>query len=248
MKYVYGIASVFLIVSVLVYAFHPTLQITDLLAIVAAMMAFGAAAYTWLRVKIGREEGIVWLLLSIGLFLWLGGESVWFYLEAILEEEPFPSAADYLWLLGYPVLFMALFFEKRRLGVDLGPKRRLVVLFTVVVAGIIMIWAWLYPILISSEISNFERFLELAYPIGDLAILWAVLLVALVYLGGRLGRAWLVVSVGFALQSLADLAFSYMQWEEIYWSGHPIDLFWLAGYTVVFVGAALYRHAYENLA
>ena len=247
MKYVYGVAALFMVVSVMIYWLYPVAEITDLLAVIAALMSFGAALYAWQRVKISKEEGFVWLLLSLGLLLWLGGESLWFYLEAVTGEIPFPSVADVSWLLGYPVLFLAFFFEYRRLGVDLDMKKKLAIFLTVVIAGIIMIWILLYPIAVSTEVSTLEKFLDLAYPIGDLALLVPVLLVTAVYLGGRLGRAWLIISLGFVVYSFADLAFSYLSWEEIYWSGHPIDLLWLLGDAIVFVGAAMYRYAYERL-
>lgn len=247
MKYVYGIAAIFVVASVLIYWLYPEVWLTDLLAVVAALLSFSAAVYAWQRVRISKKEGIVWLLLCLGLLLWLGGEAIWFYLEAVLGEEPFPSAADYSWLLGYPVLFLAFLFEYKRLDVDIGLKRKLIVFLAVVVAGIIMVWALLYPIAVYPDISSVERFLDLAYPVGDLALLYVVLLVTSVYLGGRLGRAWLIISLGFVVYSLADLGFSYLQWEETYFSGHPIDLLWLIGDAIVFVGAALYRHAYEKI-
>lgn len=247
MKYVYGIAALFMVVSGLIYWLYPVAVITDLLAVIAALMAFGAALYTWQRVKISKKEGLVWLLLSLGIFLWLMGETLWLYLEAVTGEPPFPSAADYCWLLGYPVLFLAFYSEYRRLGVTLDMKKKWGAFLLVIAAGLIMVWVLLYDIASSPDVSSVEKFLDIAYPIGDLALFCVVLLVSLVYLGGRLGRAWLIISLGFVLHSFADLAFSYLQWEETYWSGHPIDLLWLLGYSVVFVGAYMYRHAYEKI-
>lgn len=245
MKVVYVIAVVFLLCCVGVYVVAPTPGLTDFLAAAAAFLAFAGAVYAWLRLRT-TKEGIVWLLLVIGLLLWLGGETLWLILEAVTQEVPYPSVADVSWLLAYPVLFYALYLEYKRLDVDLG-KKKYSIFLVVAAAGILMVWALLYPIAVSDEVSTVEKFLDIAYPIGDLALLYVALLVTAMYLGGQLGRAWLLISVGFILYAVADLAFSYLQWEEIYWSGHPVDLLWMIGDTIVFVGATMYRYAYEKL-
>jgi len=247
MKYVYSVAAILVIVCVLIYWLNPEPRLTDMLAVVASFLAFAAVVYAWLRLRASKGESTVWLLLSAGLLLWFGGETLWFYLEVVAQEVPFPSAADVSWLLGYPVFFCAFFLEYKRLGVDLGTKKKLGTFLVVVSVGIIIVWMLLYPIAVSDDVSAVEKFLNIMYPAGDLALLYVAFLVTLVYLGGRLGQAWLLISLGFILYSLADLAFSYLQWEEIYWSGHPIDLFWLVGDAIIFVGAAMYRRAYEKL-
>jgi hypothetical protein len=247
MKFVYSVAALFLAGTVIIYIVHPTPGLTDLLQVIASLLGFVASAYTWWRLRGSKGENTVWLLLSLGLLLWLGGETLWLYLENTLQEVPFPSVADVSWLVGYPVLFAALFFEYKRLDVDLGRKRKVSVLALVLVAAVVMIWALLYNIAVSDEVSLTEKFLDLAYPIGDLALLYVALLLSFVYLGGRLGRSWILISAGFILFSFADLAFSYLTWEELYWSGHPVDLLWIFGDICVFVGCSLYRHAYERL-
>ncbi|MBU6997498.1 MAG: hypothetical protein HXS41_02565 [Theionarchaea archaeon] len=247
MKVVYGIAAFFLAGSVIIYAVHPSPGLTDMLAVATALLGFAASVYTWSRLRERKGESTVWALLSLGLLLWLGGETLWLYLESTLQEVPFPSVADVSWLLAYPVLFAALFLEYKRLDVDLGRARKTSIQALILVATVIMIWALLYSIAVSDEISVTEKFLDLVYPIGDLALLYVALLLSCVYLGGRLGRSWILISVGFILFSFGDLAFSYLTWEELYWSGHPVDLLWLFGDIFVFVGCSLYRHAYERL-
>lgn len=247
MKYIYVTAVTFLVVCGLIYWLKPEPALTDSLAVIAALIAFVAVFFTWMRFKESKKEGLVWLLLSIGFFFWLGGESIWLYLEMATKEIPFPSVADYSWLVAYPIFFVALYKEYKRLGVDIGLVKKLGIFLAVLAVALGVVWVLLYPIAVSSEISLFEKFLDLAYPGGDLALFCGALLVTFVYLGGKLGWAWLAISLGFIVYSLADLSFSYLSWIEIYKSGHPMDLLWLIADTIVFVGAAMYRHAYEEL-
>ncbi|MBU7013237.1 MAG: hypothetical protein HXS52_08710 [Theionarchaea archaeon] len=247
MKIEYGIAALFMAAAVVIYAVYPAPTLTDALAVIAAFLGFAASVLTWLRLREREGESTVWMLLALGLLLYLGGETLWLYLEETLQEVPFPSVADVSWLAGYPVLFAALFLEYRRLDIDLGSAKKTGILALVLIASVIMIWTLLYSIAISDEISTTEKFLDLTYPIGDMALLYAAFLLCFVYFGGRLGRSWILISVGFILFSFADLAFSYLTWEELYWSGHPVDLLWLSGDIFIFVGCSLYRHAYKRL-
>jgi hypothetical protein len=245
MKFVYILGCAFLVGSGIVYIVLPTPFLTDILAVAAAVLPVAAAGYTYLKVKERGKEGVVWLLLCIGLLLWLGGETLWFYLETVTQEVPYPSMADVSWLLGYPVLFAAFYMEYSRLDVDVGIKKKAGILGIVLLVLIVMTWVLLYPIAVSDEVTNVEKFLDLAYPVGDLAILYVALLVTSLYLGGRLGNAWLLICIGFILYVAADLTFSYLNWEEIYWSGNPLEVLWLIGDVIVFWGAAMYGKAYE---
>lgn len=245
MKPVYVVAVAFFIVCIVVFAFVPLPTITDSLSVAGALLAFLATLFTYLKVRASKKEGTVWLLLCVGFLFWLGGEILWLVLEEMTGEPPFPSMADVSWIVAYPLLIGALYLEYRRLKVDIGVKK-VAVLLAVVVVGAVLGWKLLYPIVVS-DISSVEKLLDLAYPLGDLAMLSIGLLVTLVYLGGRLGRAWLVISFGFILYAIADMAFSYLTWLEVYKSGSPTDLLWMAADTIVFVGAMLYRHAYEEL-
>lgn len=245
MKFIYGIGCVFLVISGIVYAVSPTPFLTDILAVAAAVLPVAAAGYTYLQVKEKGKEGTVWLLLCMGLLLWLGGETLWFWLETVTQEVPYPSVADVSWILGYPLLFFAFFLEYNRLDIDLGIKKKAGVCVLILLVLITMTWGLLYPIAVSYEVTAVEKILNLVYPVGDVALLYVGLLVTSVYLGGRLGRAWLLICIGFFVYAAADLAFSYLSWEEIYWSGNPLEILWLIGDIIVFWGAALYGKAYE---
>ncbi|MGD2250506.1 MAG: hypothetical protein PVF58_19080 [Candidatus Methanofastidiosia archaeon] len=245
MKFLYVIGCAFLVGSGIIYVVSPTPFLTDILAVAAAVLPVAAAGYTYLKVKERGKEGMVWLLLFIGLLLWLGGETLWFYLETVTQEVPYPSAADVSWLVAYPVLFAAFYREYTRLDVDVGTKKKGGILGVILLVLLIMTWALLYPIAVSDEVTIIEKVLDLAYPVGDLALLYTALLVTSVYVGGRLGNAWLLICIGFIIYAAADLSFSYMYWEEIYWSGNPLEVLWLIGDVIVFWGAAMYGKAYE---
>ena len=45
-----------------------------------------------------------WLLMALGMGMWVSGDAVFSWLQDVAHVEPFPSAADYLYLAAYPLL------------------------------------------------------------------------------------------------------------------------------------------------
>ena len=58
----------------------------------------GAALLCAMRAIARRDERVAWALLALGLALYAGGNIYWSLALADLEEAPFPSIADGLWL------------------------------------------------------------------------------------------------------------------------------------------------------
>jgi hypothetical protein len=58
----------------------------------------GCAVLCGLRAVDRREERTAWALIALGLLIYAGGNVYWSLVLANLEEAPFPSPADGLWL------------------------------------------------------------------------------------------------------------------------------------------------------
>jgi uncharacterized membrane protein YhhN len=50
---------------------------------------------------------------------------------------------------------------------------------------------------------------------------------------GMISRSWKYLSIGLILFTLADLAYSYLSWKDLYGDGNLIDLAWHAGYLII---------------
>ena len=75
-----------------------------------------------------------------------------------------------------------------------------------------------------------EVFFDLAYPLLDSLLLSISFAGVLIFLSGKIDRVWMFLVCAMALNAVADLAFSYLTLFDIYYTGHPIDLFWILGY------------------
>src|SRR5262249_36204627 len=71
--------------------YYPAIGLASVVAIVAGV--------AWYR----PEQPWPWMLFAAGQLLFVAGDVVFGYYEHILGEEPFPSPADALYLVAYPV-------------------------------------------------------------------------------------------------------------------------------------------------
>ncbi len=86
-------------------------NLTNLLAVGVVLLAFillrGSA--------VGVQNRLLWLGLTIGWTLWTIAEFWWAIAAMIGQEVPYPSWADFFWLVGYVPMYIALWERLRPL-------------------------------------------------------------------------------------------------------------------------------------
>lgn len=189
--------------------------IADLLNIV---LAWGGAGISFMLAgSFSRGEVLwrIWLALGIGLLLWGVGEFTWALYELVLDIDPYPSAADVMYILGYIPLLAGMFLRFHSLQTT--PERYYVISAIVVfliLVGLASVFVF-QPILTDPEITPIQRVVGILYPVGDLLLALGVISIVLVLTGGQLSRSWLVIAVGFMLISFSDLLFTYADWQGL---------------------------------
>jgi signal transduction histidine kinase len=111
-----------------------------------------------------------WLLIAGGIAFWVVGDAVWGY-YAVVGDDPFPSVADAFYLTGYVALAAGLLIAARARFVerDLGAVLDALVLLLCV--GLLL---WVYvidPLRQASDVTLFETFVSISYPLADLLLL-----------------------------------------------------------------------------
>ena len=248
----YIFAALFFVVSVaihILFAEDPNMIVySDAIAVIVAILPVVTSLYVFSYFKKGNPEKTVWLVLCVGLILWLLGEMLWFYYEVLMGVDPFPSLADVPWVLGYPSLLIALFLLYRTVEVRLKAYEVAIgVLVFIVAVAVFFTFGHLIPA--EEEFTFLEKAVSLFYPVADLFLLYFALLITGLYWAGKLGYSWLLIAVGIILYAVGDLWFAYLEWLELYaevvW--HPVDFTWIIGDLLVFLGAAKYRISFEEL-
>ena len=167
------------------------------------------------------------LFLGLSCLFRATADTIWAWLEW-KSVAPFPSQADLFFLLVIPAIL---------LGVLLLPTRRLdtsqrirVLLDSLVGLTALFTFSWrllISPTILSSAaMSPLAKTISLAYPIGDLLL--AGCLIMLTVRSGRVlrGAGLGYLALGITALLVADGFFLYLNLQDAYVTGTPLDLLW----------------------
>jgi diguanylate cyclase (GGDEF)-like protein len=171
---------------------------------------------------------LIWSLLALGQLLFVLGDVFYNVLLYGFHREPFPSPADGLYLLAYPVLAigMTVLIRGRRAGRDRAGFLDAAILATGVGA---LGWTFLVsPTVTDSSITLTGRLISAGYPVGDLLLL-AVLL-RLITLPGATTVAFRLLVFGAVALLGADAAYLILSLHGSYTEGGPVDVAYLTAY------------------
>ncbi len=173
---------------------------------------------------------IGWLLVAGGCLCWAAGQTLWTLLESSQETPPFPGWPELGFLSAYPLLFTGLLFLFGR--TNIAERARIMVdsLLASVSAGILA-WVYLLEPILHTEASVTVRLLGIAYPVGDLAILFCALIISRGGKADRQTRRSLgFMSAGLVLLVFADAGFSWDTLHLQYQTGSWYEWMWSLGW------------------
>lgn len=186
----------------------------------------------------GARRGWRWIAISY-VFFWLG-DALWLVYEVILAMEPSPSLADVAYLAYYPALVIGLLsfprvirspIERARFGLDAA---------TIVLGGVMVAWFFVIGPVASAEHANpLDAFLSAAYPVGDLVILFGVVIVALRAPRDVPRAAVVALLSGLVAYLAADTIYGVQALNDTYAGGGFVDALSVSAWTLTGIGAYL---------
>lgn len=184
------------------------------LSIITTLFAFSL----WSLVNTGRANRLLWGGLLTGWALWTVAEILWVAYGFLYQDIPYPSPADFFWLIGYIPMGYGLYYRSREIPTKLSPPQA-AILWTISLATIVITTVFvLIPIIESNDADNWlESILNVVYPLADLFLLIIVMRLIFVYGGGDYSFGWSLLTAGFILHSLSNLIFSYASQLDIYY-------------------------------
>ena len=204
-----------------------------LLGLVATLTALRVAS----RPALDRATQRAWRLLAIAFGCWWAGDLIWFLYEIVLGQDPFPSLADLGYLAFYPCAARALLSfpspTRRRsdwtkLGLDA---------VTVVLCAAMGIWYLVVgPTVHEHPAQGLATALNLAYPIGDLLVLFGVVVTLMRRSATADDLSLRILVAGVGSLVIADVAFAHLSLAEEYTGGLP-DAFWATAWCLFFLAA-----------
>jgi hypothetical protein len=206
-----------------------------------ALGVTGLAFTLWRKLGVSGKNRLLWSGLAIGWALWAIAE-VWWGIAGLLEQEvPYPSGADFFWLIGYIPMYIALWERSRSLPKQPSPWQRVGVWFSILFSTSWTIFFVLIPIIRDSDPTAYlENTLSIIYPLADLFLLIMVLRVFFTFRQGMYGRAWSWISAGFILVSLSDLIFSYATTAGLYYPDEQANLLSTVGVEIPYTLSYLF--------
>lgn len=185
-------------------------------------------------------NGKALLLIAFGLTSWAAGELIWYIFKNFLNIDPFPSIADFFFLLAYPLLFLGILFGTRLARANWSQLNKKTawadIAAVAVLAAAVSYWG-IYKAY-DPQAGLFENEIAMSYGVADLILIGTLIFSlgnARAFKGGRFGIFWTLITVGFFFNLAADILFA------IYRSPYSkdlkpymyIDLVWIAGYLLI---------------
>lgn len=188
--------------------------------------------------------------LSAGLLTWGIGTLVFAYYNIILQVEvPYPSLADLFYIISWPLWAVGMVNLSRATGVTFQLKTAigrialfLVPIFIAALSYYLLIIVARDGVILYTPEDLLKVFFDLAYPIGDIAILTITLLVyglSFKFLGGFFKWPILFALGGFVLNYLGDFSFVYTVTKETFFVANWVDLIYTLTFFCIGLGVSL---------
>ena len=211
--------------------------VDDLATVLAALLAAVACARAASRH--GEETRRFWCWLALAGSAWATAQIIWAVQELMLgDAAPFPSWADLGYLVALPLAAVALLSHP--VLRDRGRASVRALLDGLTVAATLVFCSWTFvlgPVWRDSDLTTLGRVVALAYPCGDVVVVFLALCVLQGIEGvSRFSLRW--VLAGMTAMALTDSGFTYLAVVRSYETGHLIDVGWVAAYLAVAVGAS----------
>jgi hypothetical protein len=178
--------------------------LNNYLAVPLALITLFFSVMLWQQLGGGTNSRFLWSNMIAGWICWTIAEILWTVFAMLSEEIPYPSWADFFWLIGYIPMGLGLFARVRSLPVKPTPGQQAVIwgfsLGTIIFTAIFV----LQPIIQTNDPQQvLESILNLIYPLFDLFLFIIVLYLFFAYNQGAYGFGWRLLLIGFVLHQVS---------------------------------------------
>ncbi len=198
---------------------------------------FGYAGIKYFGLKSLQGKSILYITITLSLFLI--ADIIW-----SLIGNPVVSISDVLWLGGYLILYLGVFYAIRTVNPGfLHEKKRLLVTALLLLLVAILYFRY-FPISWDSEITVVENIVTSGYILADLILAMFVITLLSMILSGSYSVPWLIFSIGAIASGVSDILYAINY--DTYKSGDLIDLGWLFSYVFYAIAFILLKSNAEK--
>ncbi len=219
------------------------LPINDFLLTSSAIIAFLCLLYAAKNME-GRSKR-AWLILAAAMLFESIAEGTWAFMEVVLQEDPFPSVADFFYLMFYPLFAAGIFLLP---NAPLSPRERLGVILDsaiVIISATLVFWIFYFaPVVSSLNTITFELTISLAYSMMDIVMFVALIRLLLSKLDAPTITPALFLAAGMAAVLVADAVFCIQTQKGTYISGSYLDTIWTSSNLFIALAGLLQANPY----
>lgn len=209
-------------------------KITQIIYLVSPFIAVLSGFYLVKTYGIGGSRGKVFLFFTLGLLAWFLGDVLWMLFSVFLDIDPFPSVADVVYLISYPLLLTSVLIEVFTNKISWTAKK---LVPAILLSAFLIIFTSYYGIYYaySTDATMLENIVSIAYGVGDTLIavlIIFVLMVSLEYQKGQFFLPWIGLFMGMIFMVFADILYAvyYEPYGLLIKTYQYIDLLWIASY------------------
>jgi len=206
--------------------------VTPLAALIACVLCLCARARNSGRMR------LFWTLLGSATAFWTIAEIIWGYYALVLDVAvPVPSWADVGYLSAIPLAVAALVVHPATRGS--GTRKTRSLFDSLVLATALLFLSWtlvLGPLWRSTDLGTWSGIVALAYPFGDVVIVFFIVLAIRGMTNGDRLSLWCLLAALLAM-ALSDSTFTYLTASSSYTSPGLIDTGWVAAYLGIALAA-----------
>lgn len=203
------------------------------------LLVSGAFFYTARRTaSYSKRLSLTWTTWALALLSFSAASILSLILEVLLQQRSSTSVADIFFLMSYPLFLTGILVLP---AVRLAPGERLKVMLDmgiVMLSAVLIFWNFLFgPIITAGAPNVLTLAFSLAYPAGDLALLWGLfVLLSRSFNGQRQGPLWLIAGAILAMV-LTDAVFGYQSLAGTYQPGGSLTMFGVLGVLLALLAA-----------
>ena len=176
-----------------------------------------------------------WLLLFISQFSFFLGDVIFSYYDLILEQSTSPTIGDIFYLLAYPLFLTGILSLP---SADFKPSERIKLLLDtgiVLISSVLIYWSLLIAPTIEQNLGTdpLTMFLAIAYPIGDLILLFALIELLFRRRKNMGTNPFVFLGLFCAGNIFADAIYMAESMAGTYVSGGPLDSIWIFSYLMM---------------
>jgi hypothetical protein len=200
-----------------------------------------ATVYGFLAVKkytLGSTHGKTLFFFALGSLSWLIGEYLYIHLEWA-GYAVYPNISDLFYLIAYPLFLIGAIIELREGKIDWSSTAVGVTSVSIAsVLGIIgTVLTGYFGVILAydAEAGLLTNLVNISYGIGDLILLFIVIMLIVKYAGAFFAQSWAILGLAFFMTWVADILYAvyFEAFEnELFWT-MQVDYLWTLSYIAI---------------